>query len=99
MRPVIIEVALNGGLTKARNPRVPRSEDEIVGDALACLGAGASVIHNHNDEAVIGGELRHDPAPYSRAWRRIRARYPDVVCYPTMGGGGAGIDIESRYAH
>ena len=99
MRPVIVEVALNGGLPKARNPRVPRIEDEIVADALACLDAGASVIHNHNDEAVIGGAARHDPAPYARAWRRVRARYPDVICYPTMAGGGAGIDIETRYAH
>lgn len=96
---VIVEAALNGATTKRRNPRVPCGVDEIVDDAIACLDAGASVIHNHNDEAVIGGAARHDPAPYAAAWRRIRARYPDVICYPTMAGGGAGVDIATRYAH
>jgi len=96
---VIVEAALNGGLTKRHNARVPRSVDEIVADALACLDAGASVIHNHNDEAVIGGAPGHDPAPYAAAWRRVRARYPEVICYPTMAGGGHGIDIATRYAH
>lgn len=98
-RPVIIEIALNGGLPKRANPNVPRSEDEIVADALTCLDAGASVIHNHNDEAVIGGDVAHDPMPYARAWRRIRASVPDVICYPTMAGGGPDIDIATRYAH
>lgn len=98
-RPVIIEAALNGGLGKRRNPHVPRSEDEVVVDALACIDAGASVIHNHNDEAVLGGPPHHDPAPYARIWRRIRASHPDVICYPTMASGGPGIDIATRYAH
>jgi uncharacterized protein (DUF849 family) len=99
MRPVIVEVALNGGTTRRRNPRVPRSIDEIVDDAIACIDGGASVVHNHNDEAVIGGEVRHAHAPYATAWRRIRARHPQMVCYPTMAGGGPGIDIATRYAH
>ncbi len=98
-RAVIVEAALNGGLPKRVNPTVPRSEDEIVADALACLAAGASVIHNHNDEAVIGGAARHDPAPYARVWRRIRQSWPEVICYPTMAGGGPNVDIDTRYAH
>ncbi len=98
-RPAIIEAALNGGLSKRLNPHVPRSEAEVVADALACIDAGAAVIHNHNDEAVLGGAARHDAAPYARIWRRIRESHPDVICYPTMAGGGPGIDITTRYAH
>ena len=56
-RPVIVEAALNGGRTKGENPHVPRSTDELIADALACLDAGASVIHTH----------AHDPSA-DAAW-------------------------------
>ena len=35
--PVIIEVAINGATTKARQPHVPITREEMVADALACL--------------------------------------------------------------
>ena len=98
-RPVIIEVALNGGLSKDRNPRVPRSPDEIATDALACLEAGAAIAHNHNDEQVLGSDGHHAAEPYLAAWRQILAQRPDALLYPTMPGGGPGIRIEDRYAH
>lgn len=98
-RSVIVEVALNGGLTQARNPRVPRNPEEIAADALDCLAAGAAIVHNHNDEPVLGGDGAHDPAPYLAAWRAILAKRPDALLYPTMAGGGPGITVESRYAH
>ena len=47
--PVIVEAAINGATTRATNPNVPKSPDEIAADALACLDAGASVIHAHCD--------------------------------------------------
>jgi uncharacterized protein (DUF849 family) len=97
--PVIIEAALNGGTTKRTNARVPRSIDEIVADGIACLDAGASIIHHHNDEPVLGGTGEHSPSPYAAIWRRIRVRHPDAIFYPTMAGGGADISIERRYAH
>ena len=37
--PVVIEVALNGGSTKRRNPNVPRTPDEIISDTYSCLDA------------------------------------------------------------
>ena len=52
--PVIIEAAINGATPKSRNPHVPRSVDEIVIDAVACIDAGASIVHNHNDDPVLG---------------------------------------------
>ncbi len=97
--PVIIEGALNGGTMKHINARVPRSVDEIAADGIACLDAGASIIHHHNDEPVLGGTGEHSPAPYAAVWRRIRKRHPDAIFYPTMAGGGANISIERRYAH
>ena len=96
--PVIIEAALNGGTPKERNPRVPRSVDEIVADAFACMDAGAAIIHNHNDEPVIGAPI-HSAQPYLQAYERIRARVPDAILYPTMGGGAPGVTMTERYAH
>ncbi|MGD9893079.1 MAG: 3-keto-5-aminohexanoate cleavage protein, partial [Dehalococcoidia bacterium] len=96
--PVIIEAALNGGTSKARNPRVPRTIDEIVEDAFACMDAGASIIHNHNDEPVIGCPV-HAAAPYIEAYARIRTRVPEAILYPTMGGGAPGVTMAERYAH
>ena len=41
--PVIIEAAINGATPKSRNSHVPRSVDEIVVDAVACVDAGAAI--------------------------------------------------------
>jgi uncharacterized protein (DUF849 family) len=98
-RPVILEVALNGAAPKHANPRAPHGLDEVVDDAIACLDAGASIVHNHNTEPVLGSPPSHDPQPYIDAWRRVRARHPQAIFYPTMGGGGAHTTIEQRYSH
>lgn len=96
--PVIIEAALNGGTAKARNPRVPRTVDEIVEDSFACMETGAAIVHNHNDEPVIGCPI-HAAEPYLEAYERIRTRVPDAILYPTMGGGAPGVTMAERYAH
>jgi 3-keto-5-aminohexanoate cleavage enzyme len=97
--PVIIEVALNGGTPRRRCPKVPKTIAEIAADGIACVDAGAAIVHHHNDEPVLGGSGDHAPEPYADVWRRIRARHPGAIFYPTMGGGGDGITIERRYAH
>ena len=97
--PLIIEAALNGGTQKDRNPHVPRTVDEIVESALACLEAGAAIVHNHNDEPNVGGSGRHASEPYAVAWGRILERYPDALLYPTYAGGGPHTNVRERYAH
>ena len=97
--PVIIEVAPNGATPPRRNPNVPRTPAEIATDGLLCLAAGAAIVHNHNDEPVIGNAATHDPAPYLEAWRPILTERPDALLYPTMPGGGPHTTIERRYAH
>lgn len=98
-QPAIIEVALNGALPKRMNPRVPRSPAEVAEDALICIAAGASIVHNHTDDPVIGGNGRHAADPYREAWSRILDAHPDALLYPTMPGGAHGQPIEQRYAH
>ncbi len=98
--PVIIEAAVNGGTPKRRNPHVPRTPAEVAADALRCLSAGAAIVHNHNDEPVIGAATGiHDPAPYADAWRLILAEQPDAILYPTMAGGGPHTTFDERYGH
>ncbi len=97
--PVIIEAAINGATSKDENPHVPRTVPEIVESALACLDAGASIVHNHNDEPNVGGEGRHASEPYAEAWREILDEYPDALLYPTYAGGGSHTSVEERYAH
>lgn len=98
--PVIIEAAINGGTPKARNPNVPRAPAEIAAEALRCLAAGAAIVHNHNDEPVVGGASSvHAPEPYIEAWTAILHERPDALLYPTMASGGPHTTIEERYAH
>ncbi len=97
--PVIIEAALNGATPKSRNAAVPRTPDEVASDAVRCIDAGASIIHNHNDDAVIGARPTHDAEPYLEAWRQILKQRPETILYPTMGSGGPGTDVRARYSH
>lgn len=97
---LVIEAAVNGGTPKSRNPNVPRSPAEVAADAIACIDAGASIVHNHNDEPVIGGPNGvHAPGPYIEAWQEILRQRPGAILYPTMASGGPNTTIEERYAH
>ena len=93
-RPVIVEAALNGGRTKAENPHVPKSSDELVADALACLDAGASVIHTHahdpSADAARAAEL------YAEHFLPVLAARPDALLYPTIVFNSP---VEERIAH
>jgi len=92
--PVIIEAAINGATRRAENPNVPRSPEEISRDALACLDAGAAIVHNHIDGIGRSGE--DAAARYLDGWRPVLARRPDALLYPTVNFGPA---LEVRYDH
>jgi len=93
MTPVIIEAAINGITSKERNPHVPCEPGEIAADALACLAAGAAVVHNHVD-VMYGGEAI--AARQLEGWRPVLTQRADAIVYPTVGFGG---DVTQRYAH
>ncbi|MBY0399374.1 3-keto-5-aminohexanoate cleavage protein [Myxococcota bacterium] len=98
--PVILEAAINGTTTKARNPHVPRTPAEITADALACIEVGAALVHNHTDDPIFDGvTAAHSPAPYIEAWRPVLEKHPDAFLYPTMTGGGPHTTIAQRYGH
>ena len=85
MQPVIIECAINGVTTKKTNPHVPIEPAEIVEDALACMQAGAAIIHTHIDRVGISVDEAADR--YVEAWQPILARRPALA---NTGGGPFG---------
>lgn len=93
-RPVILEVALNGVTSRHRNPNVPATVEEHAKDALACIDAGATIIHTHAPNLVVGAEEAAEQ--YATAFRPVVEQHPGIVCYPTVGFGET---IEDRYRH
>ena len=97
--PLIIEASLNGTSDKAANSNIPYSDDEIVSDAIACMEAGAALIHNHTAEPIFGGTGQLDSEAYSRPWRTLLAKRPDAIRTPTLPVGQEGVPVEVRYSH
>jgi 3-keto-5-aminohexanoate cleavage enzyme len=93
-QPVVLEVALNGVTSKDQNPAVPREPAEISGDALACLEAGATIVHTHTHEPVLPPEA--GARLYLAAYDPILAARPDAILYPTV---APGTGVEARYGH
>jgi uncharacterized protein (DUF849 family) len=91
---VIIEAAMNGVTGRRRNPHVPITPEEQAKDALACVDAGATVIHTH--AADLAAPPEDAAAQYAVAYRPVVEQHPGVICYPTT---GIGPTIEDRYRH
>jgi uncharacterized protein (DUF849 family) len=79
---VIVEVALNGLTSPAKNRHVPRTPEELRRDALACLDAGAAILHAHSPDMGATGEAA--ARDYLAAWGPILAERPDALFYPTL---------------
>jgi uncharacterized protein (DUF849 family) len=92
--PVIIEAALNGVTSPKRNPNVPATADDQAVDALACVDAGATVIHTHAPNIAVPPEEATEQ--YATAYRPVCEKYPGIICYPTT---GLGATIAERYRH
>ncbi len=83
--PVIIEVALNGTTTRERNPHVPISREELIEEGLACIEAGATIVHCHIANMRVPAE--EAAAEYRATFEPWVAADPDVLVLPTLGWG------------
>jgi 3-keto-5-aminohexanoate cleavage enzyme len=93
-KPVVIEVALNGVTTRRRNPNVPATVAEHAEDALTCIDVGATIIHTHAPNLVVGSDEAADQ--YAASYRSVVDRHPGIICYPTVGFGAT---FQDRYRH
>lgn len=85
-RPVLIEAAINEGVTRAQHRFVPVTPAECAQDAIRSVGAGASFAHWH----------AADLTAYAEAWRAMRAA--DILAYPTYPNDPPG-DVDARLGH
>ncbi len=95
MSKVIVEAALNGPWSRARQPGIPDTVEAIVAEGVACAKAGAAIIHAHAYDG--GGPQTFDWQVYARIIEGIRSRV-DVPVYPSIPMGG-GLAPEARFAH
>ena len=90
--PCIIEVALS--TRPERNQTAPRTPDEMIAQGLACMDAGASIVHMHLPNLKVpAGEATEQYLTCFRPWLE---HDPDVLVLPTNGWGDT---VEERFAH
>lgn len=86
-KPLIINLACTGVLpTRAMNPHVPLSHDEIINDVARCLELGVQIIHLHARDA--NGVHTSNPEPYGRlieAIRKLPGGRESLLCVTTSG--------------
>jgi len=73
---MLIEVALNGGRTRAEHPRVPCSPQEMAAAAKEAVAAGAGAAHFHVRAA--DGRESLDADEVARAVAAVRAAIPGI---------------------
>ena len=97
-----LEVALNGPWTRKHMPRIPVSVKEIVEQGIACVQAGAAIVHVHAyDEAT--GTPTQDTDVYANIVDGIRSKV-DAVVYPALSSPGLGTQpgeqgAKQRFSH
>jgi uncharacterized protein (DUF849 family) len=79
---VWVEAAVNGPWARARQPNIPITVEEIVADGIACVRAGAAIVHVHPYDPATGLQ-REDPDVYAAIINGIRAEV-DAIVYPTL---------------
>ncbi len=87
----VINAALTGMVpTRADTPHVPLTVQEIIADAVACVDAGAGILHVHARDAQ--GRPTHAPEAYAPIVAGIRSQRPEaVICVSTSGRTGASL--------
>lgn len=77
-----LEVALNGGWGRRLQPLIPITVKEIVAEGVACVRAGAAIVHFHAYD-----EVTHAPSDdadfYAAVIEGIRSQV-DAIVYPTI---------------
>ncbi|MFQ5812488.1 MAG: 3-keto-5-aminohexanoate cleavage protein [Anaerolineae bacterium] len=95
MDKLIITVAPTGNVpTKAQNPHLPVTPEEIADTAYRCWQIGASIVHVHARDDQ--GRPTLDLDVFARIYELISGRCDMIIQIST--GGRAGMDLEARAA-
>lgn len=92
--PLIITAAICGAeVTKADNPAVPYSAEELALEAQRCYEHGARVIHLHvrNED----GSATQSKDVFAKAIAAIKEKVPDVIIQVSTGG-AVGMTVDER---
>jgi 3-keto-5-aminohexanoate cleavage enzyme len=94
---LIISAATTGSWpTKAQNPNVPTTPEEIAAAAIECGEAGAAIVHIHvRDEQE---RVTCDPELYGRVRELVEAAGSNVILNMSTGGGAGTSTDEDRMA-
>jgi 3-keto-5-aminohexanoate cleavage enzyme len=79
--PVILECAINGSTTKAKNPLVPETPEEQTAEIIRCLDAGATIIHSHSN--LPNEDPKVAAAAYKKVFKPVWAKHPHAILYAT----------------
>jgi uncharacterized protein (DUF849 family) len=82
MRKVWLEAAVNGPWSREIQPGMPIAPQEIIADGIACVRAGAAIVHVHAYD-VTNGRQNDDPGIYQSIIEGIRTEV-DAIVYPTI---------------
>ena len=93
-RKVIITCAVTGSAhTPTMSPHLPYTVEDIVGQSVAAVEAGASVIHLHARDPKDGSPTA-DPAVFMEYLKAIKAETDAVISITS--GGGTGMSVADR---
>jgi uncharacterized protein (DUF849 family) len=97
-----LEVALNGPWTRKQQPGIPVTVKEIVEEGIACVEAGAAIVHAHAYDEATGTQTQ-DADVYAAIIQGIRSKV-DAIVYPTIPAAGLGGEpgrhnSQQRFAH
>jgi uncharacterized protein (DUF849 family) len=80
-KPVILECAINGATTKAKNPSAPDTPAEHTAEIVKCLDAGASIIHMHSNKP--NEDVLKAAQSYTEVFRPVWKKHPHAILYAT----------------
>ena len=80
-KPVILECAVNGSVTKAKNANAPGTIAEHSTEIMRCLDAGATIVHVHSNQP--NEDVKLAAQPYLEIFKPVWDKHPHAILYPT----------------
>lgn len=80
-KPVILECAINGSVTKDKNKFAPGTPAEHTAEVIRCLDAGATIIHAHSNQP--NEDIKLAAQPYKEIYKPVWKKHPHAILYAT----------------